>query len=323
MNYQNNPYAPPQAAPLAAQAAMPYGSGPQPWSIGEVFSIAWERFKPNWAVLVFTYLLMIVITQAIGAVPNVLTATGALDDQMVVLGITGGVTLFNFAVACFFQAGMIRIWLEAARGQSPTFGAMFMGGDRYFPYLIGVFLWYALSLVASLLLVVPGVILFLGFFLTPYYVVDAKMGPIAAMQASWAAMKGHKGNVFVLLLASAGLMIVGVLACVLGVFVTAPICFVAAAVAYTRISGNGVVPGLAVPAAPPGYSVAQPGYGPPGSPAGYPPPGGYGPPGGGGYGPPGGGYGPPGGGGYGPPPGYGGPQGPGGPPPGYGPPGGR
>jgi hypothetical protein len=330
MNYQNNPYAPPQAAPLAAQPVSPF-AGPQPWSVGEIFSIAWERFKQNWAVLVFTYLLTLVITQAIGAVPNVIAATGAVDDQMVILGMTGGVTLFNFVVSCFFYSGLTRIWLEAARGQTPSFGTMFTGGDRFFAFLIAYFLLSLVAGVGFLLLVVPGVILLLGLGLAPFYVVDAKMGPIAALQASWAATKGQKGDLFVALLASMGVIIVGLLACGVGMFVAAPICYVAYAVAYTRISGNGVVPRLAAPAGPPGYPMQQPAYGPPGAPGGYGPPGGGygGPPGGGGYGPPGGGYGPPGGGGggYGPPPGYGGPQGPGGqggpPPGGYGPPPGR
>jgi hypothetical protein len=248
---------------------------------------------------------------------------------MLVLGVSGGVTFFNFVVSCFFQAGLIKIWLDAARGQTPSFGAMFTGGDRFLPLLGGLFLMYFIAGLGFILLIVPGVILLLGLSLTPYYIIDAKMGPIAALQASWAATKGQKGDLFVLGLAAVGMMIVGLMACVLGIFVTAPICFVAFVVAYTRISGNGVVPRVGAPAGPPGYPMQQPAYGPPGAPGGYGPPGGgYGGPPGGGYGPPGGGYGPPGGGGYGPPPGYGGPQGPGGgqggpPPGGYGPPPGR
>ena len=61
MNYQQNPYAPPQAAPPMAQAAMPAAGAPQPWTVGEVLSIAWERFKPNWVVLVFSYFIAMII----------------------------------------------------------------------------------------------------------------------------------------------------------------------------------------------------------------------------------------------------------------------
>jgi len=59
MNY--NPYAPPQAAPPPAGGAMVYAGAQQPWEIGEVLSAAFEAFKPNWVVLVFSYIVMIIM----------------------------------------------------------------------------------------------------------------------------------------------------------------------------------------------------------------------------------------------------------------------
>ena len=50
MNYQYNPYAAPQAAPPMAPGVIQPGS-PQPWSVGEVITIAWERFKALIAAL--------------------------------------------------------------------------------------------------------------------------------------------------------------------------------------------------------------------------------------------------------------------------------
>ncbi|HEY2513818.1 MAG TPA: hypothetical protein VGI39_23280, partial [Polyangiaceae bacterium] len=54
MNY--NPYAAPQAPPPPVAGPM-QGGAQQPWEIGEVLGSAWEIFKRNWAVLVFTSLL--------------------------------------------------------------------------------------------------------------------------------------------------------------------------------------------------------------------------------------------------------------------------
>ena len=134
------------------------------------------------------------------------------------------------------------------------------------------------------LLIVPGVILSLGLLLAPYYVVDAQMGPIAAMKASWGATRGQKGDVFVLVLAGVGLALLGLVMCFFGILATFPIYSVAVAAAYTRMSGLGVAPPMYGAAPPPGYPQAPPppgGYGPPGPPPGYGPPGpppGYGPP---------------------------------------------
>jgi uncharacterized membrane protein len=94
---------------------------------------------------------------------------------------------------------------------------------------------------AFFLLIVPGVILALGWSLAPFYVVDAGMGPIEAMKASWSATRGQKGEIFVLGIASVGLTLLGVLMCCVGVLATSPILYVAFAIAFIRMSGLGVV----------------------------------------------------------------------------------
>jgi hypothetical protein len=172
--------------------------------------------------------------------------------------------------------------------------------------------------IGFVLLIVPGVIAMLGLYLTQFYVVEANMGPIEAMKASWESTKGQKGDIFVLILLSFFVILGGILAFCVGIFVAIPVIWVAMAIAYLRISGRGAP------------AMAGGGFGPPpGAPPGYgggfgAPPGGFGgPPQGGGFGgpPQGGGFGgPPQGGGFGGPPQGGGypPQGGGYPPQGGG-----
>jgi hypothetical protein len=303
VNYQYNPYAAPQAAPPVAPGVLAAGA-PQPWSVGEVIAIAWDRFKSNWPVVVFTYFLTMLVTQMVGQTPTVLTAIGAVapgSSTATILTIV--FTVLNVIVASYFQAGLTKIWVETARGGTPSFGTLF-SGTRFLPYL-GCYALYLLCVFfGSLAFIVPGIILGIGMVLGTWYVVDAKMGPIEALGASWNATKGHKGDLFVLALAAFGLALLGLLMLCVGIFVTVPISYIALGVAYTRISGIGPAPGVGQEGAPGGSAGALP--------PGYPSPG-YGGPQGGppGYGPPGA---PP---GYGPPPGYGGPPGA---PPGYGPP---
>lgn len=301
MNYPYNPYAAPQAAPPPVQGPIQSGA-PQPWTVGEVISIAWERFKVNWAVLVFTYFVMSLIVYALMfGVLFAVGASGVQPDSGAFVGIYLGVEVLLLVIISYFQVGLMRVWLEVARGGTPSFGLMFSGFDRFLPFLGFMLLFGILLDLGLLFLIVPGIILALALCLGQWFVVDAKMGPIAALTASWEATKGHKGDLFVLALASFGLWILGALMCGLGTFATFPLTFVAFGVAYTRMSGFGVVPATSQEYAP-----------------GLPPPGGYGPPPGFGPGAPPGTGGPPGYGpsGYGGPPGYGPP----GPPPGYGPP---
>jgi hypothetical protein len=292
VNYQYNPYAAPQAAPPVAQGTSPYGV-PQPWGVGEVISLAWERFKQNWAVLVFSYVVMFVITEIVAQVPAVLQGAGVLEPGTAAFDVVRYTDLvIGQLVGAFFQVGLTRIWLGSARGKSPSFGLLFTGGDRFIALFAMQLLMGIILILGFVALIVPGIILGLGLSLAQFYVVDVKMGPISAMKASWNATKGYKGDLFLLGLAGAGLGLLGMLMCLVGLFATVPIYFVATAAAYTRMSG--------IDAAPSAYADMQPA---PAAqlqqPAGYGPPPGYGSP----PGPP------PGGGGYGGPPGYGPPPG--------------
>jgi hypothetical protein len=310
MNY--NPYAAPQA-PGPQQPAPGQGGMPQPWELNEVLSQAWGIVKVNGPVLVLAFVVYALLQGGPGQTPNVLVRTGALDQgSAVALGLAGGATIFALVVGTFLHAGLIRLNLAAVRGQPVNFADLFSGGPRFLPLLGLQFLLGLAYLVGCAAFVVGMFFVALVFCLAEYYVVDAGLGPVEAMKASYEATKGQWGNLIVFGLVAFGLSLVGALACCVGVFVSGTVVSVAMAIIYTRLSGRGGAGAPPQPMAPQGYPPAGGGYPPAGG--GYPPPGGggYPPPGGGGYGPPpgGGGYGPPPGGGYGGPPPQGGGWGP-------------
>ena len=85
-----------------------------------------------------------------------------------------------------------------------------------------------------LVLVVPGIILAIGLSFVPYLVVDRGLGPIEALKESWRITKGHKWQLLLLFLALVGINLLGVLALIVGIFVTVPITMLAFAHAYRR-----------------------------------------------------------------------------------------
>jgi uncharacterized membrane protein len=326
MNY--NPYAAPQAPPPAPGGPLVYGSGPQPWDIGEVLTAAFEALKVHWVVLVFTYFVTFLITIVLEYTPRIPAFIGIFKiGSAADIGLTGVGMIVGGIVGSFFYVGLIRIWLAIARGQTPEFGMMFGGADRFLPLLGTMFLVAMVCTVGMVLLVVPGVIAALGLSLAGFFVIDQGLGPFEALQASWRATDGQKGKIFLFGLVGFFIVLGSELCCFLPLVAAVPPVAVAMTIIYLRITGRGA----AAVAAPPYRGSGGPFGGPPGPPmggggyGGPPQGGGYGPPGGGGYGgPQGGGYGPGGGGGYGGPQGGGyGPGGGGGyGGPGYGGPGG-
>lgn len=293
---QANPYAAPDAA--APHPDAPRQGEPQPWDVGDVYKTAWRLFGGCWAPLTGGFFLATLLGALPGQVPALLVQIGAMEETSSAhTGAVLGFTALGFVVQWFFQAGFTRALLRVARTGQARFADIFSGGSVYLPFVaMHILLGIAIAL-GLLVLIVPGVILMLGTLFAGYYVVDQRMGPIEAIRASWAATEGHKASLFVFLLASAGVGLLGGLACCVGYLPAAAMSGIATAIIYLRLAGlaQGTSSDLAAdwkvgtPTAPanPYGPYGAPGA-PPAAPPNAPPPGGsaggpwgpYGPPGG-------------------------------------------
>jgi hypothetical protein len=272
-----NPYAAP-AAEAASGGGVPVRGEPQPWDVGESIKSAWEIYKAHWAPLTFGYLVVALLGGVPGQVAPTLVLTGTLEEgTSTYYAIHVPLSIVGLLVAQFFAAGFTRAALRAVRTNEASFGDFFAAGGRFFPFVAMSFLRTLATLAGFVALIVPGVIVSLGFTNAPYFLMDQKMGPIDSLKASWESSAGQKGNLFVLALAELGLMILGFVACCLGVFVVVPVTMIAQAIVYTKMSGTAPPP-AAPPGAyappPPGPPIPWPGYGPPGAYGHWGPPGG-------------------------------------------------
>ena len=236
-----NPYAPGASgqSPQAAGAAVG-------WTTGELVSAAWEAFGRNAPILIAANTLAFIVVQmaevpgvtlgALGALGQ--TAPGLLPAAMSHLLQSAISFPFVVAASSFFNVGIMRISLQVARGEQPRFDVVFSGGDRLLAMLgLNVVMGLGLA-VGFALLLVPGVILSVGWCLAPYYLVDANLGPIQALRASWHATKGWRGAISVVLLAAVGIYLAGLACCCMGLIVAAPLAMVLYAMLYIRIRGH-------------------------------------------------------------------------------------
>jgi uncharacterized membrane protein len=302
------PYAPPAAygAPVAAAPSDAPGRS-LPWEIGEVLSGAWNVFQRHWAPLCVGILIVGVAVGIpilifyVGAVFAVIAAIngggggsgGGLGapELALVAGVATPLVAALFLIPPIFLGRLIRMSITALRGGTPEVGDLFRGETRYGPMLGLLFLQSMCIYLGYLLLIVPGVILSVGLHFSAHLVVDRRLGAVEAMKASWRLTRGHKGQVFLLVL------VLGLVAAVCGFipfvghFIGYCLMLLSLSIVYLRRMGE------AVPVVPPPVAPARayggPWQAPTASPYVAPHGGGYGPPPPGGYGP-GGGYAPPG-----------------------------
>ena len=132
------------------------------------------------------------------------------------------------------------------------FTSMPRGGGRMDPDEARTFMFafFGFELVFIAIMVVVGIVVNIFFMFAFPLIADRHLSGLDAVKLSIKAGKANFGGILLLLLLNAGLGILGVLACYVGVFALMPISLAANAVAYRRVFPEST-PNFASPPPPP------------------------------------------------------------------------
>jgi uncharacterized membrane protein len=114
---------------------------------------------------------------------------------------------------------------------------LFKGFNFFVPTLVASLVISLFVLGGTLLCIIPGLVLAAMYKFTYLFIVDKRMDFWPAMQASHAVVKNDYFGFTLFLLAMAGVNLIGLLCCVVGLLVTMPVTFAAITVAYKEIVG--------------------------------------------------------------------------------------
>ncbi|HLH21968.1 MAG TPA: hypothetical protein VK066_05570 [Chloroflexota bacterium] len=206
------------------------------FSIGEALSFGWETTKSN-----FPYFVgLLVIAALVDGVPQFIGNRSGSQSAAALMNLVG------FLLNLFISIGITKISLEFCDRRSPGLADLFSGGPVYLSYLLASILFSLMVGIGLVFFVVPGIVLAIVFQFFSYVIVDRGLGPMAALSRSAAITKGVRWNLFGLALVLVGLNLLGLLALVVGLFVTVPITIVAIAYVYRKLDAQtGAVPVLA------------------------------------------------------------------------------
>lgn len=202
----------------AAESAAGGQAGPPPQDfvapadakakVGEWIGAGWRLVQPDLVMIGLMALVMMVVA---GAVPLI------LQGPMMV--------------------GMHIVFIQRLMGKKADFNDLFQGFHFFVPSLVATLLISVFVGVGLFLCIVPGLIVAAIYQFTYLFIADRKMDFWPAMQASHALVKKDYFGFTLLLLAFAGLHILGTLACFIGLLVTIPIQYAALTVAYKELVG--------------------------------------------------------------------------------------
>ena len=190
-----------------------------PFDIGACFNIALAALKRD--------LLNIVLANfVIGLVITLVCGLGLIP----IIGWIAVILLVPPLVI-----GFIRFNAKCVRGQPATLGDCFSGFDVFGTSVLSYILMVLLVLVGTVLCVLPGIYLAIAYSFVWNLLADRKGSAWECLEMSRQAVTAHWGWALLLLLVASLLAYAGIIACIIGVFVTMPLYGLMLAAAYDRL----------------------------------------------------------------------------------------
>jgi uncharacterized membrane protein len=134
-------------------------------------------------------------------------------------------------------AGFHIFTMKKLMGRPAEFADLFKGFNYFIPTLVASLLIGLFVFGGTLLCIIPGLVVAAMYKFTYLFIVDKRMDFWPAMQASHAVAKNDYFGFTMFLLLMVLVDLLGVLCCVIGIFVALPVTFAAITVAYKEIVG--------------------------------------------------------------------------------------
>ncbi len=200
-------------------------------------------------IMFLTLIVNLILSLISGVFVGLLTAavgqTGSEGAMYAVMGVQVVVQIFVTVLLVVVQAvlsgGYYIMWLRMVRGEEVSFNNFMDVKPFILPMILTALLLQFSMMVGMLLLVVPGILIALGCWMSPLVVLDKNLSPVNAMKGSWRITDGYKMDIFLFGIIMTVVNIVGLIPCGLGLIVTIPLSLGAMVSFYNQIS----VPGRA------------------------------------------------------------------------------
>lgn len=225
------------------------------WSPIDMAQRAWGAMQPHLVILVGVSFAVLVVQFGIslgfGLVEGVISAAAAsMADQrggdaaqLVAMGVRAvvgiGRMLITLPITMLTTGALARMALTAARGGTPDVGAFSHALSRLFPMILGSFIVGFATVFGFALCILPGIAVALALQFFTLALMDTDLGPIQAVQYSWALARPQLLNLAVF---SIGLGVVCLAVacgtCGLGLLIVQPFALVCQAMLYVHLSGR-------------------------------------------------------------------------------------
>lgn len=196
--------------------------------IKDAIQFGWDTLRVNFAFYIKLLLVLIVVS----LIPAMIIAklTSSFGPY---LGLP--LQFLNLVWQAVIGMGMMKICMKLYDRQAVEFSDLWSCIPSTLDYVIVKVVYTCIVIIGLLLLIIPGLIWAMQFFLASYLVVDRGTSAVAALKGSSAVTRGAKWDLGIFASVVLGLNFIGVLLLGVGLLVTLPITMLATVHAYRSL----------------------------------------------------------------------------------------
>ncbi|MDZ7370928.1 MAG: hypothetical protein ONB12_07160 [candidate division KSB1 bacterium] len=153
------------------------------------------------------------------------------------IGVASSTVLGGFIVSGPLTVGFFMILFDKMRGKPVNISTIARGFDYFVAAMLSGILIGAFTALGTIFCIIPGLIVAGWYVLTPGFIAEKRLDFWQAMEASRKAVSGLGFEMTLFVILSGLVNIAGALLCLVGLLVTVPLTFAAAAVAYDDLVG--------------------------------------------------------------------------------------
>ena len=231
-----------------------YGTG---YDVGEAFKWAWNKFTKYAGPLIVATLVYALIAMAVQFLVGLAQAALSPDASFTSYGTGFSYSFSSFSavgiimsaigsivtllVSAAIQSAYVSGVLDIANGREVSFGSFFRPRNIGNILIAGLIV-SVLTAVGFILCIIPGIIVAILTMYTYIALLDRNLSPVDAIKASVDVYRAHVGEALLAFLIYALILVVGLLACGVGLIVAAPIATLFLVYTYRRLNGVQVAP---------------------------------------------------------------------------------
>ncbi|MBQ4163168.1 MAG: hypothetical protein IJD84_09885 [Parabacteroides sp.] len=197
------------------------------FSISEVFNTSWKLTKSQIWVLAGLLIGFTILSSIISlfGTPAESSTIGAL-----------AVSLISLIISSLFMLGYYKNIFQTIDGEEPQFSAYGQESRKVFTYLIANIIYACIVTLGIVLLIIPGIYLAVRLQFYTALIVEENAGIIDSLKRSWTLTEGLTWPLFLILLTSIGIAIIGCILFFVGLFIAIPLTYMMQCYVFRKLN---------------------------------------------------------------------------------------